>query len=83
MKKMTITLDEELANWARAYAVQSKISVSRLVGESLAKRMQESSEYDRARHAWLAKSPEKLGRPGKGYPDRDALQGRLRQNDKG
>ena len=53
MKNVTITLDEETANWARVYAAQNDMSVSRLVGEMLARRMQEVSEYDRAKRAWL------------------------------
>ena len=78
MKNVTITLDEETAGWARVYAAQNDMSVSRLVGEMLAKRMQEVSEYDRAKRAWLARSPTKLGRAGKPYPQRDELHDRAR-----
>jgi hypothetical protein len=78
MKKITIALDEEVANWARTTAAQHNMSVSRLVGEMLAKRMQESSEYDRAKRAWLARSPGDLGSPKKAYPRRDELHDRRR-----
>ena len=76
MKNVTITLDEKTAMWARVYAAQHNTSVSRLVGEMLAQRMREFSEYDRAMRAWLAKPPVKLGRPGKRYPDREELHDR-------
>lgn len=78
MKNVTITLDEATASWARIYAAQHDMSVSRLVGEMLAKRMQEVSEYDRAKRAWLAKPPVRLSSPGKGYPGRDELHDRAR-----
>jgi hypothetical protein len=77
MKNVTITLDEETAAWARVYAAQHNMSVSRLVGEMLHQRMGELSEYDRAMRAFLAKKPRKLG--GR-YPKREELydRGRLR-----
>jgi hypothetical protein len=36
MKNITITLDEETAAWARVYAAQRNMSLSRYVGEVLA-----------------------------------------------
>ncbi|HVP87106.1 MAG TPA: DUF6364 family protein [Casimicrobiaceae bacterium] len=80
MKNVTITLDEETAAWARVYAAQHNMSVSRLVGEMLHQRMGELSEYDRAMRAFLAKKPVKLSRSGGRYPKREELydRGRLR-----
>ena len=78
MKNVTITLDERTANWARVYAAQHNMSVSRLVGEMLAQRMQERSEYDRAMRHWLEKKPVNLRSSKKPYPDRDALHDRAR-----
>ena len=78
MKNVTITLDEKTATWARVHAAEHNISVSRLVGEMLAKRMAELSEYDHAMRAYLAKKPVKLGSPGKRYPTRDELHDRTR-----
>lgn len=48
MKNVTITLDGETAAWARVYAAQHNLSVSRFVGELLQQRMRESREYDEA-----------------------------------
>ena len=38
MKNVTITLDEEVARWARILAAEHNKSVSRLVGEMLRKK---------------------------------------------
>jgi len=78
MKNVTITLDEKTAMWARIYAAEHHTSVSRMVGEMLAQRMQELSEYDHAMRSWLAKPPVRLGRAGKVYPNREELHDRAR-----
>ena len=78
MKNVTITLDEETAAWARVYAATHNMSVSRLVGEMLQRRMGEQHEYDRAMRRFLAKKPIKLKRTGQGYPTRDELHDRAR-----
>ena len=39
MKNVTITLDEEVARWARIIAAEQNTSVSRLVGEMLREKM--------------------------------------------
>jgi hypothetical protein len=41
MKKVTITLDEEVARWARIRAAEQNTNVSRLVGGMLKEKMQE------------------------------------------
>ena len=78
MKNVTITLDDETAMWARDYAAEHNTSVSRLLSEMLAPRMRELSEYDRAKRAYLAKLPVKLGRDRKRYAKREELHDRTR-----
>jgi len=41
MKNVTITLEEEVARWARIMAAKENTSVSRLVGELLREKMLE------------------------------------------
>ncbi|MEW6282452.1 MAG: hypothetical protein AB1758_27840 [Candidatus Eremiobacterota bacterium] len=72
MKNVTITLDEEVARWARIRAAEQNTSVSRLVGEMLRRHMQEEDAYDRAMADYLALKPAPLKRTG-GYPRRDDL----------
>jgi hypothetical protein len=78
MKNVTITLDEKTAAWARIYAAQHDMSVSRMIGEMLQRRMQEVREYDAAMRRFLAKRPVKLGRPGQRYARREEVHDRTR-----
>ncbi|MGY8905343.1 MAG: CopG family transcriptional regulator [Burkholderiales bacterium] len=45
MKNVTITMDERVAEWARIEAAKRNTSVSRLVGEMLAEKMQHDDAY--------------------------------------
>lgn len=78
MKNVTITLDEETAAWARVHAAQNDVSVSRMIGDMLRRRMREVREYDEAMRRFLAKRPVKLGRPGQRYATRADLHDRAR-----
>jgi predicted HicB family RNase H-like nuclease len=46
MKNVTITLDEEVARWARIKAATQETSVSRLVGEILKEKMEQELERE-------------------------------------
>ena len=78
MRNVTITLDEETAAWVRVYAARHDMSVSRLVGEMLQRRMVELREYDHAMRRFLAKPPVRLRRTGRRYPTRDETHDRAR-----
>jgi hypothetical protein len=78
MKNVTITLDEETAAWARVYAAERNISVSRLLGEILRERMHEARAYDEAMRRFLSKKPVRLKRTSERYPTRDDLHDRSR-----
>jgi hypothetical protein len=78
MKNVTITLDEKTAAWARVYAAQRDMSVSRMIGEMLLRRMQEVREYDNAMRRFLAKRPVRLARPGQRYATREEAHDRPR-----
>ena len=57
MKNVTITLDEEVARWARIRAAESDTSLSRLVGEMLREKMLDESNYRTSMQNYLARSP--------------------------
>lgn len=76
MKNVTITLDEEVARWARIRAAERDTSVSRLVGEMLREKMLEEQSYETAMHEYLARPPRKLKKSGDRYPKRADLYGR-------
>lgn len=52
LKNVTITLPEEVAQWARRKAAEENTSVSRLVGRILEEQMRMSDEYWRAYQRW-------------------------------
>ncbi|MEW6386036.1 MAG: DUF6364 family protein [Thermodesulfobacteriota bacterium] len=76
MKNVTITLDEEVARWARIRAAERNTSVSRLVGELLREKMQAEEDYRRAKEDYLARGPQVLKKAGARYPRREALHDR-------
>jgi Arc/MetJ family transcription regulator len=75
MKNVTITLDENVARWARIRAAELNTSVSRLVGEMLREKMLDDERYDQAKREYLSQKPQKLRRPGAKYPKREELYG--------
>ena len=76
MKNVTITLEEEVARWARVQAAEGNTSVSRLVGEILRQHMKDEQAYDAAMKRYLARRPKRLKRRGEAYPDREELHDR-------
>ena len=73
MKNVTITLDEEVARWARIKAAEAETSVSRLVGEMLREKMITEQSYRVAMQRFLGKKPRRLSEPEAVYPMRDEL----------
>ena len=57
LRNVTVTLQEDVARWARLEAARRDTSVSRLLGEILKQRMLESDNYERAMRRALARKP--------------------------
>lgn len=76
MKNVTISLDEDVARWARIRAAEREISVSRLIGEMLKQRMSEEEAYGSAMRQYLSRSAKAPKQPGAGYPERSELHDR-------
>jgi hypothetical protein len=76
LRNVTITLDEDVARWARIRAAEQDTSVSRLVGELLREKMQEEQSYEVARREYLAGPAKKLRKATARYPKRADLHGR-------
>ena len=76
MKNVTITLEEEVARWARIRAAENNTSVSRLVGEMLRDKMDEEKNYQMAMDQYLSQPPTMLKDPVAKYPTREELYGR-------
>lgn len=73
MRNVTITLDEEVARWARIKAAELDTSVSRLVGDMLREKMLGEQSYRAAMHRFLSRQPRQLSEPGEVYPRREEL----------
>jgi hypothetical protein len=66
MKNVTVSMDDAVAEWAR------NTSVSRLLGELLAEKMQHDDVYERALQDWLHRE-RSWASDGQPYPDRGVL----------
>ena len=73
MRNVTVSLDEEVARWARIRAAELDSSVSRLIGEMLRERMLEEKGYEVARQQYLARAPLPLKKRDARYPGRAEL----------
>ena len=62
LKNVTITLDPEVAHWARRKAADENTSVSKLISRVLEKEMRASDSYWRAYEEWK-RLPRDLGAP--------------------
>ena len=78
MKNVTITLEEEVARWARIRAAENDTSVSRLVGEMLKEKMRAEREYEGAMQEYLEMGPQPLKAPETSYPERSEVHERSR-----
>jgi hypothetical protein len=57
LRNITITLEENLARWARIEAARSDTSVSRFLAEILKERMMRKDDYQSAKRRALARKP--------------------------
>jgi hypothetical protein len=73
MKNVTITVDEQVAEWARVWAARHNTSVSGMVGDMLAERMRQEEGYQAAMRRFLSTKPVPLGIAGERYPSREVL----------
>jgi hypothetical protein len=56
-RNVTVSLEEEVALWARLEAARRDTSVSRLLGDLLKERMARESLYDQALRSAVARPP--------------------------
>jgi len=71
MKNVTITLDEEVARWARIEVAKRETSVSRFVGEMLREHMRSEDAYEAARRQFFAVEPRPLRKTDSRLPSRE------------
>lgn len=78
MKNVTITLEDEVARWARIRAAERESSVSRMLGEMLRAEMHREARYREAEEEFFAIEPRPLRERGEKVPNRDELHDRAR-----
>ncbi len=71
-RNLTITIDEDVARWARVRAAERDTSVAQMVGEMLRLQMLEEDAYEVAMRQHFAQTPKRLRRSG-GLPAREQL----------
>jgi hypothetical protein len=57
LRNVTVTLEEEVARWARIEAARRDTSMSRLLGEILKERMSAQDGYEKAMRRALGRKP--------------------------
>lgn len=73
MRNITITVEEEVALWAKVHAAKNDTSVSRMLGEVLKEKMETDREYDRAMGQFFGRRPVVLKSKGSRYASREAI----------
>ena len=68
MKNLTITVDDDVLEWARVQAARRGTSVSRMVGEVLADMQRREDAYARAHQSWRNEARDwDAGEPGAAF----------------
>jgi hypothetical protein len=57
LRNVTVTMEEDVAQWARIEAARRDTSVSRLLGELLKERMAAQDDYQKAMQRALGRKP--------------------------
>jgi hypothetical protein len=57
LRNVTVTLEDEVARWARIEAARKEMSVSRLLGAILRERMLDDDGYEKAMRRALSRKP--------------------------
>jgi hypothetical protein len=72
-RNITIVLDEASARWVRVEAARRDTSVSRYVGDLLARERMRDEAYDAAMARFLSRAPRVLGAEGASLPSREEV----------
>lgn len=73
MKNVTVSLEDDVAQWARVWAAKHDTSVSRMLGQMLKEHMRETNHYSAAMQDFLSVDAESLRKPGERLPGRDEV----------
>ncbi len=72
MKNVTITLEDEVIQWAQGWAAKHNTSVSKLLGNVLKTKMAQEQGYEQSMQQYLSTPAKPLKTESDSYPDRDS-----------
>lgn len=75
MKNVTVSMEDGVADWARMEAARRNTSVSKMLGEILAEKMQRQNAYQKAMRDALKFEPIAFETPPGQYLTRDEIYG--------
>jgi hypothetical protein len=73
MKNITISVEENIARWARVKAAKRGVSLSKMISELLEKQMEQEQGYQRSMAEFLTREPEPIKKSSSAYPKREEL----------
>jgi len=73
MKNITITMEEEVAHWAKVEAAKTNTSVSRMLGTVLKKQMDSERHYQQAQDRFFSRTARPLKQIDQPYPSRESV----------
>lgn len=73
MKNVTVTLEEEVARWAKVRAAEEGESLSRYLGRLLAEQMRHEQTYEAAMTSYLSREARPLKDETATFPTREDL----------
>lgn len=76
MKNVTVTLDEDVARWARIRAAELDMSMSRMLGEMLRGQMSRRVTYETEMRQYFVRELRPINAEGSAYPAREELHDR-------
>ncbi len=82
MKNVTITVEDDVLEWARIEAAKRNSSVSRMLGDYMAEMRKRADAYEHAYQSWLASTQTPLpawASDGVRYPTREETYDRAAQ----
>lgn len=71
MRNVTVTLEEDVARWARVRAAERDMSLSRFLGELLKEQMESEESYEAAMRSYFSRPPQELKSASASYPSRE------------
>ena len=73
MKNVTVSLEDEVAQWVRVWAAKQNTSISQVLSNLLRNRMREENGYQAAMQQFLARTPKALQPKAERYPSPESL----------